>query len=88
MLVRDFKNAGILYYKGDKLYSPDDDDVIERIEAGKYDLLVYVGENINNMSLIDIQERCSGECVDCSLIRQCPFTNFVSIAKPCNWKLN
>lgn len=88
MLVRDFKKAGIIYYKGNKLYSPDDDDVIERIEADKYNLLVYVGENINNMPLIDIQERCSGECVDCILIKQCPFKNFSSNVQPCNWKLN
>lgn len=88
MLVRDFKEAGIIYYKDNKPCSPNENDVIERIEVAKYDLLIYVRENINNMSLIDIQERCSGKCTDCILSKQCPFKNFSFNLKPCKWKLN
>lgn len=88
MLVRDFKTSGIIYYKDNKLCSPNENDVIERIEMDKYNLLIYLSENIHNMSLIDIQKRCGGKCVDCTLSKQCPFKNFSFNLKPCKWKLN
>lgn len=87
MTVRDFMNAKTLYYKNNKECIPNGDEIIDRIEILGDNILVHLIENVSDMTLNELHERCTGVCLDCSLIKQCPFTSYVRYLKPYKWRV-
>lgn len=87
MTVKDFMVAKTWYYKNGKKCVAKEGDIIDHIEVSDDCLLVFLCENVGDMTVNELHERCTGVCLDCSLIQQCPFTSYIRHLKPYKWRV-